>query len=116
VSVIGTMVRRDLRTRAGQVIAMAATIFLGVLLFGASYDAFLNLEASYDSLYQQTGFADFTVSGTSTGTFVDRAATENGVETVETRHVAEIPLEIDGHRLLGRVVGVPDSAKLDQMI
>ena len=116
VTVIATMVRRDLRTRVGQVIAMAATIFLGVLLFGASYDAFLNLEASYDSPYQQTGFADFTVSGASAGLFVDRAASESGVQTVETRHVAETPIEIAGQRLLGRVVGVPPSAKLNQII
>ncbi|MGA7271848.1 MAG: FtsX-like permease family protein [Acidimicrobiia bacterium] len=115
-SVVATMVRRDLRSRLGQVVAMAATIFLGVVLFGASYDAFLNLEASYDSLYQQTGFADFTVSGVSTGAFAERAATETGVQTVETRHVAEIPIEIDGHRLLGRVVGVPTSAALNQII
>lgn len=116
VSVVTTMVRRDLRHRLGQVVAMATTIFLGVVLFGASYDAFLNLEASYDSLYQQTGFADFTVSGASTETFAERAAAEAGVAAVESRHVAEVPLEIDGHRLLGRVVGKPSSSTLNQII
>ena len=55
--------RRDFRERRWQFIAVAVTITLGVMMFAASYDAYLNLESSYQGTYDRLGFADMTVTG-----------------------------------------------------
>jgi putative ABC transport system permease protein len=58
-----TKLWRDLRRRRAQFAALAVTLFLGIALFATSYDAFLNLQASYQELYARTHFADLTVTG-----------------------------------------------------
>ena len=45
------------------VIAITITIFLGVTIFGASYDSFQNLKASYDTTATEYRFANLTMSG-----------------------------------------------------
>jgi putative ABC transport system permease protein len=62
-SALRTKLRRDLRRRRSQFAAIALTLFLGIALFGASYDAFLNLQASYAAMYGDTRFADLTITG-----------------------------------------------------
>ena len=58
-----TKLRRDLRRQSGQFGAIVLTIFLGVTLFGASYDAYRNLDASYQQAYEDFRLANLTVSG-----------------------------------------------------
>jgi putative ABC transport system permease protein len=81
------------------------TLFLGIALFGASYDAYLNLQASYQALYEQTRFADVTITGGDLGA-VAAAATRSGA-TVQERTQADVPMKIGDASLLGRVVGMP---------
>lgn len=101
--------RRDLSARRAQLVAIGVTILLGVALFGASYDAFENLTASYQGLYDDLGFADLTITGGSPDAVAARLADEPGVAAVTTRTVADVPIDVGGHRFLGRAVGMPAS-------
>ncbi|HEY6014238.1 MAG TPA: FtsX-like permease family protein [Candidatus Limnocylindrales bacterium] len=98
---------RDLAGRRAQFAAIGVTIVLGVALFGASYDAFQNLTASYQRLYDELDFADLTVAGGPTEAIAARLAAEPGVDAVATRTVADVPIDVAGHRFVGRVIGLP---------
>jgi putative ABC transport system permease protein len=98
--------KRDVRRQRGQFIAVAVTIGLGVMLFASTYDAYRNLESSYNFTYERLNFADITVVGADEG-FVGEAAEIEGVETAESRTQADIPMRVDGDAFLGRVVGYP---------
>ena len=76
--------KRDIRRQRGQFIAVAVTIGLGVMLFASTYDAYRNLESSYNFTYDRLNFADITVVGGDEG-FVDEATEIEGVETTESR-------------------------------
>lgn len=106
-SILGRAVWRDLRLRRGQFVAVWLTILLGVALFGASYDAFQNLTASYQRMYDALDFADLTASGGP----VDRIAADGaklpGVAASATRAVGDGLIRIAGRSQLGRVVGMP---------
>jgi putative ABC transport system permease protein len=102
-----TKLRRDLRRQWGQFGAIALTIFLGVTLFGASYDAFRNLDASYRQAYEDFRLANLTVTGGRTGRIAGEARASNGVESVTSRVQADVPLQVGATKLLGRVVGMP---------
>lgn len=98
---------RDARRHRAQFIAVAVTIFLGITLFGASYDSFRNLTASYDTTATEFRFANLTVSGGDIEEYAERAAATEGVESVQTRTVLDVPVEAEGTKLLGRIVGLP---------
>jgi putative ABC transport system permease protein len=98
---------RDLRARRAQFIAVWVTILLGVALFGASYDAFQNLTASYQSMYDQTAFADLTASGGPVDRIAADGAAVPGVAATATRSVGDGLIRIGGRAQLGRVVGLP---------
>ena len=99
--------RRDLAGRRAQFLAVGVTMLLGVALFGASYDAFQNLTASYQGLYDDLAFADLTITGGDPATVAGHLAGEPGVAAVGTRTVADVPIDVGGHRFIGRVVGMP---------
>ncbi len=103
-----TKLRRDLVARRWQFGAVVATIFLGVTLYAASFDAFRNLQASYNETYDKLAFADLTVTGGQISTFASKAKDTDGVADVTTRTQADIPFRIDAEqKLLGRIVGMP---------
>jgi len=54
---------RDLHRQRGQVIAVAVTIMLGVLLYVSSAGAFQNLSSSYHYTYDSMNFADLVGTG-----------------------------------------------------
>ncbi|NIA25411.1 MAG: FtsX-like permease family protein [Gammaproteobacteria bacterium] len=117
-SILDRKLRRDLRARRSQFIAVIVTIVLGIALFGGSYDAYLNLTASYDQMFVTLNTADMTISGGDTEAIVAAAREVDGVEDVSTRSVAEVPVRIDGHhKMLGRLVGLPGDAQpsIDQV-
>jgi putative ABC transport system permease protein len=101
---------RDIRARRAQFVAIGVTILLGVALFGASYDAFQNLTASYQGLYNDLALADLTVTGDRPG-IAEALSREAGVAAVATRTVADVPIAIGEQRLVGRVVGMPASGE-----
>lgn len=103
-----TKLRRDIRRQWPQFAAITITILLGVALFAASYDAFRNLQASYANLHVQLHSADLWVTGGDTAAIAAIARSTPGVEDVETRVQADVPLRVDGQdKLRGRVVAVP---------
>jgi putative ABC transport system permease protein len=101
--------RRDLRRQRAQFGAVVATLFLGVAVFGATSDAYRNLNASYRELYAALRFADLTVTGGPVEELAGRAESARAVASIRT--VADVPFEVGGSKLLGRVVGMPADAQ-----
>ena len=106
-----TKLRRDMRRQWPQLAAVTITVLLGVALFGASYDAYLNLNASYDKVFTDLHFADLWITGGHTTTIADQAAHTPGVATVATRVQADLPLQVGADKLRGRIIGVPAAAQ-----
>jgi len=102
-----TKARRDMRRQRGSFLAIAVTIFLGVALFGASYDAYRNLDASYSRAFTEYRFANLIVTGGATERLAGEARAATGVEAVQTRVQADLPLHVGRDKFLGRVVGLP---------
>jgi putative ABC transport system permease protein len=102
-----TKLRRDIARQRAQFAAIAVTIFLGVTLFGASYDAYRNLDASYREAFTEFHFANLTVTGGRTEAIAERARATPGVEAVTERVQADVPLEVGRTEFLGRVIGLP---------
>ncbi len=98
--------RRDVRRQRGQFLAVAITIGLGVMLFAGTFDPYRNLDASYNATYDRLDFADITVVGADAG-FENQAVGIEGVETVESRFQADLPMRVDGDTFMGRVVAMP---------
>jgi putative ABC transport system permease protein len=108
VSVLTVKLRRDLARRPAQLIWVGLLVALGVALYGASYDAYRNLQASYQDIFGRYRFADLTVDGGNTAAIARQAARTPGVAAVATRTVADVPLRIPGAApFSGRVVGLP---------
>ena len=62
-SLLERKLRRDIGRRRWQFVTILVTVVLGVALFGASYDAYQNLLASYHALFERTHFAALTIEG-----------------------------------------------------
>lgn len=105
--VLRRKLRRDMRARRAQFLAVVVTIGLGLTLFALSYDAYRNLLASYQRVFDLTGFADYTIAGGDSAAVLTEGAAVPGVEATLGRRVADVPLRIAGRKLLGRVVGLP---------
>lgn len=98
---------RDLRRRRGQFVAIVATVALGVGLFGASFDAYQNLLASYDELFTKTHFAALTIEGGDRDRVAGAVSGVAGVKDIATRSTADLPIMVGETRLVGRLVGLP---------
>ncbi|MFC4049657.1 FtsX-like permease family protein [Actinomadura syzygii] len=107
-SVLNMKLRRDLRRRPAQLVAAVALVMLGVALFGASYDAYRNLDQGYQATFARYRFADLTLRGGDAAAIAADARTRPGVAAATARTVADVPLRMpDGDTLVGRVVGLP---------
>ncbi|MDJ0499187.1 MAG: ABC transporter permease, partial [Acidimicrobiia bacterium] len=98
---------RDIRRHRAQFIAITVTIFLGVGIFGAAWDSYSNLVASYDQTAIDYRFANLTLAGGDTAAIADLASDNPGVESVETRTTADVAFRVGDTKLLGRAVGIP---------
>ncbi|MFW6010066.1 MAG: ABC transporter permease, partial [Actinomycetota bacterium] len=105
---LNTKLRRDLRHQTTAFGAVGVTVLLGVALFGAAYDAYLNLQGSYDEVFDQLAIADIWVTGGDTAAIADKVALVDGVARVATRTQVDQPLRVDGDKLAGRLVGLPE--------
>ncbi len=113
--VLTVKLRRDLRRSRAQVLGIVVTVFVGVMLFGASYDAYQSLTASYETMFDRVGFADLWVTAAPEGLEATLAA-DPAVEAAEVRHTVDVPFRIGDRRLVGRVVGVPEGATVNQVM
>jgi len=102
-----TKARRDMRRQRASFLAIALTIFLGVALFGASYDAYRNLDSSYKRSFVEYRFANLTVTGGKLRRLAREARAAPGVAAVQERTQADLPLHVGRDEFLGRVVGLP---------
>ena len=102
---------RDIRRHRAQFIAITITMFLGVTIFGATYDSYQNLRASYDTTATEYRFANLTIAGGDTATIAAHAESISTVESVETRTSADVPFQVGDTKLLGRAVGTPASGQ-----
>ena len=91
-----------------QFMAVGVTVVIGVMMFAATYDSYLNLTASYEQTYERLAFADMTITGGDEG-LADTLASTDGVQTVTVRHSADLPITIGIETLRGRLVGTPAS-------
>jgi putative ABC transport system permease protein len=105
VSLLGRKLWRDLRRHGAQTAAIMVTVVIGVALFGATSDAYRNLDDSYRALYEDLRFADLTVTGGPVQAIARQATAAGGLASIRT--VADVPLEVHGSKLIGRVVGMP---------
>lgn len=111
-SVLSRKSRRDLARQRWQYLSIALTVFLGMGLYAASYDAFLNLENSYAHTYDRLTFADLVIVGGDGAELTDLVTAHSGVASVTVRRQADIGIRINGtHTLLGRIVEVPDDGQ-----
>jgi putative ABC transport system permease protein len=113
VSTLNRKLWRDIRRHRAQFIAVVVTVFLGVTMFVASYDSYLNLDASYQATFTEYRFANVTYVGGDVEALAGSVAVVEGVESVAVRTVADHPLQIGGVKMLGRVVGVPADQQAD---
>jgi len=98
---------RDVGRNKPQFIAITLTIFLGVTIFGATYDSFQNLQASYDQTAVEYRFANLTMVGGDATAVAAHAEESPEVEYVGTRTTIDVPFRVDDTKLLGRAVGLP---------
>ncbi|PKQ18032.1 MAG: cell division protein FtsX, partial [Actinobacteria bacterium HGW-Actinobacteria-8] len=101
---------RDLHRQRGQVIAVAVTIMLGVLLYVSSAGAFQNLSSSYHYTYDSMNFADLVGTGGDTAA-VSAAALSAGATETTARVQFDPPLQIEGTKLVGRIIGLPTDSR-----
>jgi len=100
---------RDMRRQRAQFIAVSVTIFLGVLLFTASYGAYQNLKESYAATFDRLRFPDLWVTGGDVEGFALGASDLDGIETVETRLAGDLGIRTAGGTVLrGRALSLPD--------
>lgn len=101
-----------MRRQRWQFLAVGVTVVIGVMMFAATYDSYLNLTASYEQSYDRLAFADMTISG-GDETLPETIEAIPGVQTVTVRHTADLPITIDNHTLRGRMVGTPATGQPD---
>jgi len=104
--------RRDIKRQKWQFLAVGVTVVIGVMMFAATYDSYLNLTASYEQTYERLAFADMTISGGDDG-LADTLRGVDGVETVTVRHTADLPITIGVSTLRGRLIGMPTGNQPD---
>jgi putative ABC transport system permease protein len=111
VSLLDRKLVRDVGRRRWQFVAIVVTVLLGVTLFGASYDAYQNLLASYRALFDRTHFAALTIQGGNPDQVAAAIADDPGVAAVQARSVADLPLRIGDATLVAQVVGLPEDRR-----
>ncbi len=112
---LATKLRRDLRRQAAAVVAVGVTVLLGVALFGAAFDAFLNLQGSYGQVFDRLAVADVWVTGGDTDAIADEVAGLDTVAAVASRTEVDLPLRIGDDKLGGRIVGLPEQPRLNDV-
>ena len=112
VSILSRALWREIRQRPAQFLSVALVIALGVGIFNASFDAFLNLSGSYAALYRQTSFAHVTAVGGPRDEVLAAGEAMPQLRASTTRTVADVPFLVgDDHTMLGRAVGMPASGR-----
>lgn len=90
-------------------------LMVGIGLFTASYDLFLNLESSYAYSYHRLNLADFTIPVQSAPKeIIFSLRRVPGVRDVDGRTVEEIEIdqpESASRKVIGRIISIPDTGE-----
>lgn len=113
--ILATKLRRDLRRQTTAFVAVGITVLLGVALFGAAFDALLNLQGSYAQVFDRLAVADVWITGGDTDAIADEVAALDEVASVATRTQVDLPLRVGDDKLAGRLVGLPDDPRLNDV-
>ena len=102
---------RDLWKIKGQVVAIAAVIGVGVMMFIAYLSTFDSLRATQAAFYERYRFGDvFAAAKRAPNHLAARIAEIPGVGEVATRVVADVTLDVEGMNepVTGRLISVPE--------
>ena len=109
--------RRDIRRTLPLFLALTITVMLGIALYAAANNAYVNLNASYTNAFTVQRFPDLFVTTPDPGGYEAQVASSNGVEAVRTRVQADLPMTIgsgdSATKLTGRIIGYPESGTPD---
>lgn len=114
-TLLNRKLRRDLRQRRGQVIAVAITVFLGVTVLVMAAAVSANLDNSKDLTYERTAFADVWVTGGSDD-MAQTIGALDGVARVEQRTVAEVGVQFRDRPIRTRIVGFDTDTTLNSLV
>jgi putative ABC transport system permease protein len=105
---------RDLWEMKGQALAIAAVVAAGVTMFVTYLSNFDSLRRTRDEYYQASRFADVFASLTRAPASLEgRLAALRGVQSVATRVVADVTIDVPGMRepATGRLISLPDRGR-----
>jgi len=105
---------RDLWAMKGQSLAIASVIAAGVAMFVTYLSNFDSLQRTRAAYYESARFADvFAVLKRAPWSLEARIAALPGVESVATRVVADVTLDVPGmaEPAIGRLISVPDRGR-----
>lgn len=106
---------RDLKFSPLVFLGITVLITVGIALFGASYELYMDLERSYALSYRKLNMADFTVQLQSApGEVVNILRNIPGVRDVEGRTVEEVEIEqpaVESRKVIGRIISIPDAGE-----
>ncbi len=114
ISALDRKLLRDVWEMKGQALAIAAVIGAGVTMFITYLSTFDSLERTLNVYYERQRFADVFVSVKRAPQRLEaRLADIRGVETVETRVVANVTLDVPGltEPATGRLVSLPAAGR-----
>jgi len=110
-SALNRKLLRDVWEMKGQALAIATVIAAGVTMYVTYLSNFDSLQRTRADYYERQRFADVFASMTrAPQTLAGRIAAIPGVETVSTRVVADVTLDVPGlaEPASGRLIGIPE--------
>jgi putative ABC transport system permease protein len=105
--ILARKLSRDLWRQRWQFLAVALIIAIGIAVYVAASDAYRNLQQSFDRAYATQLLPDAILSGPGAADLRDQAQELPGEPVVAARRQGDVGIRINGHTLLGRVVGMP---------
>ncbi|MHB0998135.1 MAG: ABC transporter permease [Armatimonadota bacterium] len=113
VSRLNIKLLRDIRFSPYMFVGVVFLLLVGIILFVASYELFLNLQNSYALSYRTLSLADFTVPVQSAPSeIISTLRRIPGVSGVDGRMVQEVEIEqpeSESRKVVGRIISLPDS-------
>lgn len=108
---------RDIKRTWTLFAALVVAVALGLGMYAAMNNSYLNLQESYDYAFSEEGFPDLFVTIPEAQAYADDVRTTSGVEHVRTRVQADLPMTArkdgESYAMVGRVIGYPQNGAPD---
>ena len=108
---------RDIKRTWTLFAALVVAVALGLGMYAAMNNSYLNLQESYDYAFSEEGFPDLFVTIPEAQDYADAVRTTSGVEHVRTRVQADLPMTArkggESDAMVGRVIGYPQNGTPD---